>query len=102
VIFDVRTRPEGQWTVVRVVGDVDLANLPALKQHVDRVRDGDLALDLMSVTLWDPVAFGIVVAAAMRARRRGDRFVVVAGPGRVRELFAESRMDQIVEVRPSL
>lgn len=97
-----RTRQEGQWTVVRVVGDVDLANLPALKQQVDLVREGDLALDLGSVTLWDPVAFGIVVAASLRVHRRGDRFAVVVGPGRVRTLFAESRVDEIIDVRASL
>lgn len=97
-----RTQQEGPWTVVRAVGDVDLANLPALKQHVDRVVDGDLCLDLGSVTLWDPVSFGVVIAAALRTRRRGDRFVVVTGPGRVRTLFAESHVDEIIDVRASL
>lgn len=102
VIFDVRVERSGAWSVVRVVGDVDLANLPALKQEVDAVREGDLALDLRPVTLWDPIAFGVVVAASLRSRRRGDRFVVIAGPGRPRELFAESRIDEIIEVRAEL
>ncbi len=102
MIFDVRTDRSDNWHVVRVVGDVDLATMPALKQQVDLVREGDVALDLGSVELWDPVAFGIVVAAALRVRRRGGRFVVLAGPGRVRELFAEAQVDEIVEVRPSL
>jgi anti-anti-sigma factor len=102
VIFDVRAQQEGTWTVLRVVGDVDLANLPALKQQADLVLEGDLALDLRSATSWDPVTFGVVVAAALRVRRRGRRFAVLLSPGRVRELFAESRIDRIVEVRASL
>lgn len=99
VLFDVRTQRGASSTVVRVVGDVDLANLPALKQEVDAVRDGDLVLDLDAVTLWDPVAFGVVVAAALRTGRRDDRFAVVLGPGRARDVFAESGIDRIVEVR---
>jgi stage II sporulation protein AA (anti-sigma F factor antagonist) len=98
VLFDVRTTSHGGWGVVRVNGEVDLATLPALSQALDRCREGSVALELGSVDLWEPVAFGVVVAAALRARRRGGRFAVVCPAGRVRDVFAESGVDRIVPV----
>jgi anti-anti-sigma factor len=102
VLFDVRVLQRGGWSVIAVVGDVDLATLPALRQGslgagVDRV-----ALDLSAVDLFDPLGFGVVIALQLRATRQGGRFVVVCPEGRARELFAESRVDSIVQVVDSL
>ena len=84
--------------MVRVVGEVDLATLPALRNELDR-SDGDLvALDLGGADLFDPLAFGVVIAAALRSSRRGATFAVVCPPGRPRELFAEAGVDRIVTV----
>lgn len=98
MLFDVRTRHQGDWTVVAVIGDVDLATIPALRQELDRAEGAAVALDLGGVDLFDPLAFGVVVAGSLRATRRGARFAVVCPPGRPRELFAESRLDRILDV----
>lgn len=102
MLFDVRTLSRGDWDVVRVVGDVDLATLPTLRSELDRAESSKVALDLSSVDLFDPLGFGVVLAGALRARRRGAVLVVVAPPGRPRELFAEALVDQIVTVVDAL
>lgn len=98
VLFDVRTVDHGNWQVVRVVGDVDLASIPTLRACLDKADGQQVALELGGVDLFDPMGFGLVLGAAMRAARRRSRFVVVCPPGRPRELFTESRVDQIITV----
>ena len=102
MLFDVRTLSRGDWDVVRVVGDVDLATLPTLRSELDRAESSKGALDLSSVDLFDPLGFGVVLAGVLRARRRGAVLVVVAPPGRPRELSAEARVDQLVTVAEPL
>ncbi len=102
MLFDVRTLERDGWSVLAVVGDVDLANLPTLKQHADAVDGDRVALDLSGVDHFDPVALGVVVAMRLRARRRGASFVVVCPDGRPRELLREAAVDRIVEVVEAL
>jgi anti-anti-sigma factor len=98
VLFDVQVLERSGWSVVAVVGDVDLATLPTLRQDVELVDGARVALDLSSVDHFDPLAFGVVVWTRMRVQRRGGRFAVVCPPGRPRELFEESGVDRIVDV----
>ncbi len=98
MLFDVRTLQRDGWTVVTVVGDVDLANLPAFKQHADAVTGERIALDLAGVDHLDPSTLGVVHALHLRARRRGAPFVVICPPGRPRELLRETGVDRVVDV----
>ena len=101
MLFDVRVLRRGGWTVVSVVGDVDLATMPTLHQELSGVDGDRVALDLSGVDHLDPVTFGVLVAAALRAGRGDGPFAVVAPPGRPRELLAESRLDQVLTVAGS-
>lgn len=102
MLFDVRTVHRGEWEVVQVVGDVDLATIPSLRAHLDQVRGSKVAVDLSGVDLFDPLGFGVVLGAAMRATRQGATFAVVCPPGRPKELFVESGVDRIVTVLDAL
>jgi anti-anti-sigma factor len=97
-LFDVRTLERDGWTVVAVVGEVDLATLPALRQHLETATGERIALDLSGVDHIDPIGFGLVIAGALKARRRGALFAVVCPGGRPRELLAETELDQILTV----
>jgi anti-anti-sigma factor len=97
VLFDVRTVHRGGWDVVQVVGDVDLATVPTLQAALVSADGDRVALDLGGVDHFDPLGFGVVIAASLRTARRGARFAVLCA-GRPRELFAESGVDRIVEV----
>jgi anti-anti-sigma factor len=97
-LFDVRTLPHGDWSVMSVVGEVDLATVPTLRQELDQLDGDRVALDLGSVDYLDPLALGLILAGSLRARRRGARFTVVCPPGAARDLLAESCVDTIVPV----
>ncbi|MBW1603982.1 STAS domain-containing protein [Streptomyces sp. JJ66] len=56
----------GEWTVLRVSGELDLVTSPAVRQHVhDAVADGRLhvVLDLSHVLFCDSSGVGVLIAA---------------------------------------
>ncbi|UED85775.1 STAS domain-containing protein [Streptomyces profundus] len=62
----VRAEQWGEWTVLRVVGELDLATSPTVRQRVhDAVADGHrrLVLDLSEVLFCDSSGVGVLVGA---------------------------------------
>ncbi|MCX2968269.1 STAS domain-containing protein [Streptomyces sp. TRM70308] len=56
----------GEWTVLRVSGELDLVTSPAIRHHVhDAVADGRLhvVLDLSRVLFCDSSGVGVLIAA---------------------------------------
>jgi len=98
VLFDVRILPVGEWDVLCVVGDLDLATMPALRQGYDRLDSNRAAVDLSGVDHIDPVTLGVLFVGALRARRNSGRFVVVCPPGPARDLLSESGVDAVLTV----
>ncbi|MFD5316047.1 STAS domain-containing protein [Streptomyces sp. NPDC127098] len=61
-----RGEQRGEWTVLRVVGELDLATSPGVRQRVhEAVADGRrrLVLDLSEVLFCDSSGVGVLVAA---------------------------------------
>jgi anti-anti-sigma factor len=62
----VQGEQRGEWTVLRVVGEMDLATSPAVRQRVHAaVADGrrHLVLDLSDVLFCDSSGVGVLVAS---------------------------------------
>jgi len=80
--FSVRCeRRDDAWVAI-AKGEIDMASAPELGRALD--ADGDAALvvlDLREVTFLDSSALGLIVVQLRRARERGSRFAVAAGPG---------------------
>ncbi len=95
MLFDVTTDRLGSWSRVRVVGDVDLGSLPAVRAAFESVAGGSVVVDLTSVGVLDPQALGVLLAATLRTERRGGRFVVACPPGPARDLLVELRLDAV-------
>ncbi len=98
MLFDVRVLRVGEWSVLAVVGDMDLATLPSLRQELDRLDGALTAIDLSGVDYVDPVSLGVILTGSLRATRRGGRFTVVCPPGPARDLLTESGLDRIIQV----
>lgn len=97
MLFDVQVTTAGSATVVTVIGDVDLASLPRLAAALDDYSTGDRVLDLRSVDWFDPICFGVLLTADLRARRQGGSLVVKAA-GAVAALLEETRLDSVLEI----
>jgi anti-anti-sigma factor len=66
VALKVREEERGEWSVIQVIGELDLVTSPLLRQHVhEAVALGrrQLVLDLSEVLFCDTSGVGVLVAA---------------------------------------
>jgi anti-sigma B factor antagonist len=93
------------WAVVAVTGELELATAPRLRQQVvSLVGDGNarIVLDLSGVEFVDSIGLGVIVSALKRVRAHDGDLVVAGTIPRVQSLFTLTRLDQIIEMYPSV
>ena len=86
---------------VTVTGELDVSTVPAFNKELAELRHTSartVVLDLSGTTFMDSTGLSAVLVAEMHARMRGQRFVVVAGPPHVHELFKLTGVDNFLEV----
>lgn len=88
--------------IVVVSGELDISGVGQVRRALADLENGPgevVALDLREVEHLDSSALRLLLDAEDRARRRGRRFVVVAGPdGAVGRLLALTMLADHVEV----
>jgi anti-sigma B factor antagonist len=111
VLFDVQRREREGWTVLAVIGELDLAAVPRVRQLVQQalrpVDSGSgttgsaprIILDLSSVDFLDSAGLGVVLGVVRRARQAGgEAAVVLVAPSPAARVFATLDLDLIVPV----
>lgn len=88
-------------TVVRVAGEVDAQSADELRGHLLQAAGGRLVVDLSGVTFLDSAGLGALVSAHRVVAERGGAMAVTGAHGMVREVLAASRLDTVLDVRPS-
>ncbi|MEE1773846.1 MULTISPECIES: STAS domain-containing protein [unclassified Streptomyces] len=71
---------QGEWTVLRVRGELDLVTSPAVRQSVhEAVADGrhDVVLDLAEVLFCDSSGVGVLIAARRLMHSCGGRLRLI-------------------------
>jgi anti-sigma B factor antagonist len=69
---------------------------------IEERRPATLALDLSGLSMIDSTGLALVVSADSRARGEGRRLVVVEGPDPVQRVFRMTRLDDRLEMVPSV
>jgi len=95
----------GQWAVMRVTGEIDMATAPRLRQHVQTVTAGKpegLVLDLDRVEFIDSTGLGVMVGAAKRMRMIEGGFRIVCSQAHLNELFKLTRLNEVFELYETL
>jgi len=90
----------GDWAVVSVFGDLDMATAPSLRQSVlATLQDGVryVVLDLTPADFLDSVGLGVIVAIWKRVRVHGGELAVVCPEPRLQRVF---RVVDLPEVLP--
>ncbi|MEU8358969.1 STAS domain-containing protein [Nonomuraea sp. NPDC048882] len=94
----VRCWREGPFTVVRVVGDLDVAGAPRLRAELEQALGApaplNLIVDLTEVPFCDSVGLGVLVATLNQVQRLRGRMVLVVGPGMIRHLLTITNLDR--------
>lgn len=104
VVFDIQQLQLDGWTVVAIVGDLDLATAPVFRRAIASAAitahssdsTGGLAVDLSAVDFVDSVGIGIILGGLRRQLDRDLPFAVVAPSGPPRSLLDRLRLGQIL------
>ncbi|MFA9270316.1 MAG: STAS domain-containing protein [Baekduiaceae bacterium] len=95
--FELTVDLAGAWTVVRPVGEIDLATAGRVEQAAAGA-DGDVVIDLRAVTFLDSSALRLLIQEERRAREGGHAFAVVPGGPEVQRLLQIAGLDARLRV----
>jgi anti-sigma B factor antagonist len=107
VLFDVQRREREGWTVLAVIGELDLSVVPRVRQvalqWLPAGAAGDRAprviVDLSSVDFIDSAGLGVVLGIVRRARQAGGQAAVVLdGDSSAGRVFATLGLDRVITV----
>lgn len=96
---------QGEWTVLAVSGEIDIATAPSLREKLHSLlADGkmQLIIDLDEVTFLDSTALGVLVGVLKRARTEGGELRIVCNQPRVRKVFEITRLDSAFDLCSSV
>lgn len=92
----------GDWTVVRVAGELDLHTSPQLRDHVVSMVGEQsgvrLALDLTDVGFLDSSSLGMLVTLLKRVKERDGDLRLVGVTGSPMKVFTLTGLDRVFEI----
>jgi anti-sigma B factor antagonist len=100
-MLGVQAERAGEWSVIHVSGEIDMATAPRLRQALVAEIDGgcrSVVVDLSGVQFVDSTGLGVLIGALVRARRVGGDLTVTGLSPRVRELFDIVALDRVLAV----
>ncbi len=104
--FHCHTIERDGWSVVAIVGELDLAGVPRVRAAVIEAlgthRPPRVVLDLTGVAFIDSMGLGVVVGALKRVRAAGGELQVAVATDQVRKAFALTRLDSLVPLVDSV
>lgn len=103
--FGIDVAERDGFAVITVVGSVDLATAPKMRDRIsDVVGDGHLHLvvDLSETEFLDSTGLGALVGALKRLRLKDGEIRVVCTPGHIRRVFEITHLDRVFSLHESL
>lgn len=90
------------WTVIEVVGDIDLAVAPAIRKMLEEAPSSWVIFDLGGVRFMDASGLGVLADALNRARSMGGAVRLVNPCMRVAKILEIARLDRVLPTYASL
>lgn len=103
--FSVAVASRGQWEVLTVTGEIDMATAPRFRQRLLAViSDGaqNVVIDLSGVDFIDSTGLGVLMGAAKRVRIAGGDIRLVMTGSRLADLIEITRLDRVLDVFDSV
>jgi anti-sigma B factor antagonist len=96
--FHIEERTDRGLPVIAVVGEIDVATAPQLREALHGViADGraTVVLDLLAVTFLDSTALGVLVGGLKRCREMGGELHVVVTDARIKKIFEITGLNKV-------
>ena len=95
----------GNWSVLAVTGEVDVATAPAMRERlVSLVADGNVRLivDLSPVDFIDSTGLGVLVGTLKRVREADGELALIIPQERILKLFDITGLSKIFIIHSTL
>lgn len=96
---------EGDWVVLTVGGEVDLATAPAFRERlVELIAAGEhhVVVDLSGTDFLDSTGLGAIVTALKRIRAHDGDLRLVITSDRIRKVFEITSLDRVLRIYDSV
>lgn len=103
--FGTRIDTTGEYAVVIVEGDFDLAAAPGIRTLLRRTIDEgwtSMVIDLSECTMIDSAGLGMLLGALRRARAAKGSVAVVVPDEHVRRVFLACDLDRVFALHPTV
>ena len=91
--------PEAETCLVRLVGELDMATVPAVEREVDRLLSGGLetvVVDLGGLDFIDSTGLVCLVKAARRSAENGAHLRILRGDEQTTRLMRLTGLDEVL------
>jgi anti-sigma B factor antagonist len=105
VDFSISTRSEGAYTVVEVIGELDVSTAQRLRERLaDLIANGDyhLVADLQGLDFLDSTGLGVLVGGLQRVYPHDGSFQLVCTRERVLKIFGLTGLVNVFSIHSSL
>lgn len=95
----------GDWSVLQVGGEIDIATAPRLREQLIRLvndRRFNLVIDLEGVDFIDSTGLGVLIGALKRVKSHDGDLQLVATDSRILKVFEITQLDTIFQIHQSL
>lgn len=95
----------GDWTVLTVSGEVDVATAPSLRRRAAEVLDSGanrLVVDMTPVEFIDSSGLGVLIGVLKRVREADGDLVLVSPHERTMRLFDITGLTEVFEIVSTL
>lgn len=99
--LELETRTEGDWTILDVVGEVDLYTAPSLRDKLVSLIDGGamrLLVNLVGVGFMDSSGLGVLVGGLKRSKERGGDLALACPEGPPLKVLSITGLDKVFPV----
>lgn len=95
----------GDWSVVRVAGEIDIATAPALRERLMALtarRSPRVVVDMGDVDFIDSTGLGVLIGVLKRVRSYGGELHLVCDVDRVVRVFEITGLDAVFTLHSSM
>jgi len=99
--FRIENRIYEDLPVLTVVGEIDVATAPQLRESLHEViakGQATVVLDLLAVTFLDSTALGVLVGGLKRCREFGGELYVVVADARLKKIFEITGLNKVFPI----